>query len=114
MTWSSDGRRVTAPNGTVVTFDFDIRETAEVGSILVVLLHVPHTRVCTENVFGVSEDGKVIWQIERTAANSTDPVNVYTGFSGHDGQAINVFNWNGTSNLVDVRNGHVLQVGIAK
>jgi hypothetical protein len=114
MTWTIEGKQVRFPNGTTVTFEFEIQEIVEVDGVLVVILEIPPNRMMTENVFGISTEGKLLWQIERTAANSTDPANKYTGFTGHDQKIVRIYNWNGTSNAVDARTGKVLSTGIAK
>jgi hypothetical protein len=114
MTWTSEGKQVRFPNGNIVTFDFDIREIVEVDGVLIVILDIPPDRTMTENVFGISKEGKLLWQIERTAANSSDPTNVYTTITGHDQNTARIYNWNGTSNSVDAGTGKVLSTGIAK
>jgi hypothetical protein len=113
MSWTIGARQVTASNGKVVNFDYDIAETAEVAGTLVVVLDVPPGRVMTENVFGVSSEGKLMWQIERTAVNA-NPTNVYTGITRHDQHIAHIYNWNANDTVVDVRTGKILDTGIAK
>jgi hypothetical protein len=114
MTWTIEGKQVRLPNGTTVMFEFGIQEIVEVDGVLVVIVEIPPNRTMTENVFGISTEGKLLWQIERTAANSTDPTNMYTGITGHDQKIVRIYNWNGTSNTVDASTGKVLSTGIAK
>jgi hypothetical protein len=114
MIWSTEKRLVKASNGVVVTFDFDIREATEVNGILIVILEVPPDHAMTENVFGVSAEGKLLWQIERTVANSTDPVNRYLGVTSHDQRIARIYNWNGVNSGVDIHTGKVLDAQIVK
>jgi hypothetical protein len=114
MSWTIEKRQIENVQGNVIPFPYDIKETLEVNGILVVLLEVPPDRVMTENVFAISSDGKLLWQIAPTAGNSTDPVNTYTGFTGHGEGTVRIFNWNGTSSLVDLQTGKVLATGVAK
>ena len=114
MNWTVTGNQIKASNGNQTTFEFDIRETTKVDDVLIVILKVPPKHVMTENVFGVSPEGKLLWQIERTAANSTDPENRYLGVTGHDDHTARIYNWNGTNSGVDVHSGKVLDTQVTK
>jgi len=114
MSFTINNNQIITSNRELVTFDYPIKEAVEINGIIVVLLGVPSNRVMTENVFAISTDGKMLWQIERTIGNSTDPVNVYTGFTGHDEHSIQVYNWNGTANVVDLETGKVRRTEIAR
>jgi hypothetical protein len=48
-----------------VEFDLSIKCAIEVSDIVVVLLDVPPHKVMSENVFGISSEGNILWQIER-------------------------------------------------
>lgn len=88
--------------------------TTEVDDVHIVILEVPPGHMMTGNVFGVSSDKKLLWQIERTAANSTDPVNRYLGATGHDHRVARICNWNGVNSGVDICSGKVLDPQVAK
>ena len=110
MNWAVEGNEVKTPNGNVVSFDFPVNEALEAGEVLIVVLDVPPDEVMTENVFCVSKDGKVLWQIERIPATSTDPTNVYTGVSeGESASTVRIANWNGDVATMDVETGRVLK-----
>ncbi len=90
------------------------KECVQVQDVIVVVLDVPPKQSMTENVFGVSLEGRVLWQIERIPETATDPVNRYTNVrTGQLGTAI-VFNWNGTDITIDSRTGKVLDSVITK
>jgi hypothetical protein len=114
MTWIFSDKNVVAPNGRMIPFDFSVREFLKVGDIAIVILEVPPGRTMTENVFGISPDGTVLWQIERTAANSTHPVNRYLGVATTAARVIRIGNWNGISTEVDVLTGKILDTRVAK
>lgn len=88
----------------------------EFGGIAIVVLNVPPKADMTENVFGVTKDCRIAWQIERTPVTSSDPVNTYVGVSPNDADANSAWitNWNCTAVLVDVRTGRVLGTEITK
>lgn len=105
--WKVEGRDVTAQNGKLVSFEYAVSDAAEVDGVLVVVLAVPPKVSMTENVFGVSREGELLWQIKPCAANSTNPVNQYVGITGKVGAIARIYNWNGMNSAVDVHTGKV-------
>ena len=95
--------------GAKVALPFPVSKAMAVGDVIVVLVDPPAGVSLTENAFGVSVDGLVLWQIERIAMTGTDPNNRYTGLNpaGNSG-AVSLFNWNGADVMVDVRTGRVI------
>lgn len=114
MDWNVSSKQVTASNGAVVRFDYDIRGTAHVDGVLIVILEVPPGHVMTENVFGVSRGGKLLWQIERSAANSTDPENRYICVTGHSRETARIYSWSGMNSGIDVHTGRIVDTQVAK
>jgi hypothetical protein len=70
----------------------------------------------TENVFGVSRQCEILWQVERTDDTGMDPVNTYVGASRLEAtpERVCLVNWNGIAVDVDVRSGRVLDMRIVK
>ena len=114
MIWTVEGREIKFPNGNVIRFDFEIAQTAEVDGVLVVILEIPRGRVMTENVFGVSPEGKILWQIEPSVDNSTDPTNRYLDIILYNGPIVRILNWGGINSALDVRNGKVYDHRVVK
>jgi len=108
MTFEVDGKRLRTPDDAIVEFDLPIHEVAEVNDVLIVLLDVPPRVSMTENVFGVSKAGQIIWQIERIPETATNPVNRYTSFFPPTGRTAKLYNWNGTGVEIDARTGKVV------
>ena len=108
MTFDIDGERLRIEGAPAVEFRYPIWDVKEVDGILVALLRVPATESMTENVFGVSQAGVILWQIERIPETGTDPVNYYTGLRPVPGGKVTLGNWNGLAVAVDVRTGKVL------
>jgi hypothetical protein len=97
-------------NGKSIALAFAVGDTLEVDGVLVVVLKLPPGQSMTENVFGISENGVVLWQIDRIAETSIDPIsNQYAGIIGHDEEkgTVRVSNWNGVVVDVDINNGKV-------
>jgi len=114
MTWNVEKTKIAMSNGAVVDFDFEISQVMQVDNVLVVILEVPPDRVMPENVFGVSPTGALLWRIERTVENSSDPTNRYIEITGHANGVVRIYNWNGVNSGVDVHTGKVLDARIAK
>src|SRR5438105_1545348 len=114
MNWKIYGKRIVAPNRSVAEFEFPVKETVDVGAVLVVLLDVPPDKVMSENVFGVSKNGEILWQIERVPEIAADSASVYTGIFGHDENIVCLGNWIGVAAEVDARNGKVIRNWITK
>lgn len=82
MTFIVDGTRLLIAGVAAVEFAYTIGDVAVISDVFVVRLNVPPSESMTENVFGVSKKGEIIWQIERIPEISIDPTNDYTwGFS---------------------------------
>lgn len=109
MTWVIEGTQIKTQNGNVVTLAYNVKESIQVGEVLVVLLDVPPNQSMTENVFGLSHDGTVLWQIERTSATATDPFNCYVGVIASSDNTVRVANWNGMVSDINVKTGRVIQ-----
>lgn len=114
MNWTIDRKQVRAKTGQVLSFKFDVEKAAEIGNFLVVLLNVPPGEVMTENVFGVLQDARIAWQIEKIPDTSTNPVNIYVDFVDLGKNLVRVFNWNGQAVDVDVQNGKVIHTKIGR
>ena len=104
MTFQIDGKRLQTVDGVIAEFAYSIKEVALVNEVFVVLLDVPANKSMTENVFGVSRKGEILWQIERIPETGTDPSNSYTGLFAR----LKVFNWNGVGVEIDANTGKVI------
>jgi hypothetical protein len=107
MNWHINNNELIFDNGEAVSFDFSIAQAKDVEGVIVVILGVPASEVMTENVFGISYEGKIIWQIERTPATATNPINSYIGLrKGGTGKVI-LHNWNEVATVVDTKTGRI-------
>jgi hypothetical protein len=98
-----------------ISFDYSIKSILETENIIIVVLDVPPKLSMTENVFGVSAEGNIIWQIERIPETANDPVNCYVGLSAHTLQSkCFVTNWNCICATVDIKTGKVLDTQFTK
>lgn len=104
MTFSVDGKRLLTGEGATVEFAYDIGEVAVINDVFVVVLNVPLDASMTENVFGVSKKGEMIWQIERIPEISIDPTNSYTGVF----PTLKLSKWSCHGVEIDVNTGKVV------
>ncbi|GAB4393523.1 MAG: hypothetical protein Tsb005_12190 [Gammaproteobacteria bacterium] len=94
-----------------VQFPYEIKQVEEFGEILVVRLKIPVGIILNENVFGVSSEGKILWQIEKLSSVYTD--NPFTGMV-REGDNAKLFNWDGTDLIVNPATGEIIKKGYSK
>jgi hypothetical protein len=82
--------------------------------VLVVILDVPSGMVMTENVFGISPEGEVLWQIGRIPETSSDPANLYVGFFKQFSDSLHIGSWSGDIVSVNVSNGKAKWIGLGR
>jgi hypothetical protein len=99
--------RIDLDNGHSISLPHNIRGAEVIDKVLVVVLDVPPKKVMTENVFGVSEDGKILWQIEKIPETSADTSNCYIEIINRQADQVRLANWNGMVVDVDVNTGTV-------
>jgi hypothetical protein len=108
MDWAKEGETLIIENETCVSFDYPIEAIFETCGILIVVLDNPPKQSMTENVFAVSKEGKILWQIERTP-KTAHPVSRYTSVRETSVAGIVcAWNWNCTNVYIDVKTGKVL------
>jgi hypothetical protein len=110
MTFTIDGKRLLTAEGATVDFAFAISAIAVINDVLVVLLDVPPGESMTENVFGVSKEGKLIWQIERSPELSVDPTDQYISFFGR----LQMWRWSCHGVEIDVNTGKIIRTWFGK
>jgi hypothetical protein len=110
LDWAKEGDVLVLNNEKRVSFDYPIGSIFETCGLLIVVLDVPPDYLMTENVFGVSKQGEIVWQIEPTSKTSyPHPTNFYVGSQDSNiaGLAM-IWNFNGTAVFIDVRTGKVV------
>jgi hypothetical protein len=84
---------------------YPIKERLEIGGVNVLLLNVPPDQAYPQNVFGVSEKGDVLWQVEQRPSDSPNPR--YTSIKDETG--VIVARTEGKiARKIDPKNGKVL------
>ena len=94
-----------------VTFPFKVKQVEKFDDVLVVRLEIPMGTIFNENVFGVSAEGKVIWQIEKMSYVYED--SPFTGM-GKEGHYAKLCNWDGTDLLVNPNTGEIAKKSFSK
>ncbi len=102
------GSQLRLENGQTVMFPHRIKECRLVDNVIVVVLDVPPDVSMTENVYGVSPGGEILWQIERTPGMSTDPTDRFEGITGVSPGKVQITNWNGIAAQVDIHSGKII------
>ena len=110
MAYQVQDNQIRFDDGKSVALPYPIGDILKVGRVLVAVLKLPAGQSMTENVFGISEDEALLWQIERIPATSIDAQsNQYAGIIAHNegNGTVRVSNWNGVVVDVDVSSGKV-------
>ena len=114
MNWAKKDNILIINDEKPVSFDYPIGVVFETCGILLLVLDVPSKQSMTENVFAVSKEGRIFWQIERIIKTS-HPVNCYIGVSDSRIPGIVVaYNWNCTNVYVDIKTGKVVDTEFTK
>lgn len=95
-------------NEKIILFAFPIRQIIQFPNCFVVRLEPDVGQIYNENVFGVSNEGKMLWQIESMPHVYED--SPYTGL-GQDGDLAKLSNWDGTDLLIEPYTGKILKKG---
>lgn len=89
-----------------VKFPYDVAQVLDFSNVFVVRIESPLKSRFNENVYGVSYDGKILWQVgPRKYVYEDSP---YTGMIKED-EKVKLFNWDGTELLVNPMTGRVLK-----
>lgn len=108
MTVNVSGKQLRISEHATLEFDYPISEVVENGDMLIVLLEVPAKESMTENVFGVSKAGHIVWQIEPRPDLMPDSADCYTGISLANGGRVVLGAWFRLDVEIDPHTGKVL------
>lgn len=92
-----DGSELRFATGNTVTFDYPVLEVVEFPSSMVVVLNVPPKVNYPLNVFGLTQNGKILWRITSLPRVGASP---YVGLIRRSEDRVRLANWDGM--LVDV------------
>ena len=92
-------------NKKIVEFPYPIVAIQEFDDFIVVLIDPFMKIIFNENIFGVSYEGKITWQIEKTDHLNMD--SPYTGI-GKEEKLLAAYNWDAYDYLIDPKTGKVI------
>lgn len=96
---------VILPNGKEVRFEHAVAQTVDFPDAVVIRLKIPSGANLNENVFGISIEGQLLWQIAKEEhVYSQSP---YTGMT-REGDNVRLFNWDGLELVVHPRTGKIV------
>lgn len=94
-----------------IEFLFDIRQIEEINDIVIVRLDIPLGVIFNENIYAVSADGEILWQIPKMSHVYEDSPYVNMLVKGEN---IELYNWDGTILLIEPATGKILEKGYTK
>lgn len=92
-------------SGKVVSFPYPVSKALEFDDTVVVMLNIPQGARLNENVFGVSKDGTILWQIKEQPSPYPDSPYLDLNREGHNAQ---IGNWSGMEYVVEPKTGKIL------
>lgn len=95
----------------IIIFDFPIRQVLKFNHCFVVRLEPDIGQIYNENIFGISNEGKILWQIEPLSHVYED--SPYTGL-GQIGNLAQLCNWDGADLIIDPYTGQIISKGYSK
>jgi hypothetical protein len=95
----------------IVTFNFPIRQVVSFRDCYIVRIEPDIGQVDNENIFGVSSEGNILWQIEPMLHVYKD--SPYTGVS-QEGDLAKLCNWDGTDLIIAPYTGKIIKQSYSK
>ena len=101
-----EGQRVTFDNGSVVGFDFPVKEKIEFEDKVIVLLKIGNSQY-NQNVFAINKAGMILWQIEKSEDLDLMGYCPFVNIEMRQGQLI-LWNWCGFRLTADIDTGKII------
>lgn len=98
-------------NEKVIIFLFDISQFIQFEKIIVVSIEPKQHHILNENLFGVSYEGKILWQVEKVEHVSKD--SPYMGIAKRNG-ILSAYNWDGFNYFINPETGEIIDKKFAK
>lgn len=92
-------------NTVIYKFSYPIQEVLKLDDMYVVILDYPLTKVFEPNVFCISREGKLLWQIEKKGEYKDN--SAYTTSVYEEGKLI-IYNFFGFAQEIDKKTGKIL------
>lgn len=105
---------LTIANGSIkkmISLPTVIKQFEAFDRVIVVRVHPKGINFLNENVFGISYEGEILWQIEKV--DHVDKDSPYTGLSKKD-ELLTAYNWDGFDYLIDPNTGKVINKEFVK
>lgn len=99
---------VLSVNGKEVVFDHEIRDTLQTNGVIVVLLSAGDREVSSDNVYGVSITGDIIWRIETRHSFGTGTSDYFTGIAGEREGVVYLYHYSCDVVKIDPNTGGII------
>jgi hypothetical protein len=95
----------------ITYFQTPIEGIEQFDQVLVVMIYPEGENFLNENIFGVSYDGEILWQIK--PIKHSDKRSPYVGIF-RKGNYVKIYNWNGKNFIIDPNTGEAISEGYNK
>ena len=115
MKYEIKENKLTINGNQSIKFKYNVKNVVEVNNTIIVLLDIPPKESMSENIFAISDEGQILWQIEpRKDSTKNDPDDVYVGLHYINQDEIKAFHWQGLAVVVDTFTGKIKSVLVTK
>lgn len=117
MTYTIYDSTLTFENGKKVSFKYPIAHVVLANEVFVVLLKAQSKEIFNENVYGVSQEGEILWQVQKSPSLNND---LYVGVSTtpsmqkHGEKFIRLNRWDGVAVEIRPETGEILSSRVTK
>lgn len=98
-------------SGITIPFQHNIAELLVFPEVIIVRLDIPYRVLFNENVYGISHEGNLLWQIPKIDHVYQD--SPYTGMKIMNNELI-LCNWDGLDVTIDPITGNILKTSYGK
>ncbi len=89
----------------MVEFSYLIGKIETFDDCVIVMIDPPMKTIFNENIYGVSYDGKILWQVEKI--EHVDRDSPYTGM-GQEKGLLSAYNWDGFDYRIEPKTGKII------
>lgn len=95
-------------NNKLITFDYDIEKIINNDDKLYILLSIPIKKIYNNNIFAVSQNGDMLWQVELPwyAVENKDYPFTNIWFNEEETK-LYAYNWHGFEHIIDIKTGEI-------
>ncbi len=114
MNYIIEGDTLILENGKKVEFEYNIKGAVYIDGIIVVALDIPQDVILPENVFAVSSQGKVLWQIKPWGDYEKTTADYYVAVALLPTNQVVAVGYDGMAGTLNIKTGEIVSSKFTK